>query len=192
MTEIRIFDDVLPNPTRYRDDALRAEYLSYDFGHCVFHGIAAGNGGVGGGLEWPPAAELLAWIRGTYPKLQPTLTFFRSSPLDQAEPNDIHTDIDMGDWTALLYLNPAPPAGDGTTFWTHRASGEVSSFIPHERSIEGRDRDAWCLRVQVDGRFNRVLMFPGQLFHSRSIHANYGAGESARLVQVVFGKGELV
>lgn len=181
MSEIRIFDDVLRDPARYREEALRAEYLSYDFGHCVFHGIARGG----------PSGELLAWIRGVQPKLEPTLTFFRKSPLDQAEPNDIHTDIDMGDWTALLYLNPDPPAGDGTNFWRHRASGAVSSAIPHERSIEGHDRDAWFLRENVAGKFNRVLMFPGQLFHSRAIHANYGAGESARLVQVVFGKGEL-
>lgn len=191
MNEIRIFDDVLRDPTRYREEALRAEYLTYDFGHCVFHGIAAGNGGFGGGLTWPPAAELLAWIRGTYPSLEPTLTFFRKSPLDQAEPNDIHTDIDMGDWTALLYLNPDPPAEDGTNFWTHRATGEISSAIAHERSIEGHNRDGWFLRERVAGKFNRVLMFPGVLFHSRAIYANYGAGESARLVQVVFGKGEL-
>lgn len=191
MNEIRIFDDVLRDPTRYREEALRAEYLSYDFGHCVFHGIAAGNGGIGGGLAWPPAAELLTWIRGFYPELEPTLTFFRRSPLNQAEPNDIHTDIDMGDWTALLYLNPEPPPGDGTSFWRHKATGTVSSVIPHERSVEGHDRSAWGLREWVGGKFNRVLMFPGQLFHSRAIHENYGRDESARLVQVVFGKGEL-
>lgn len=181
MNEIRIFDDVLLEPARYRDEALRAEYRSYDFGHCVFHGIATGG----------PSAELLAWIRGVYPELEPTLTFFRSSPLHQAEPNDIHTDVDMGDWTALLYLNPEPPAEDGTDFWTHKGTGADASAIAHERSIEGRDRESWILREHVASKFNRVLMFPGALFHSRAIHANYGAGESARLVQVVFGKGEL-
>lgn len=181
MNEIRIFDDVLLEPARYRAEALRAEYRSYDFGHCVFHGIATGE----------PSAHLLDFIRAVDPKLEPTLTFFRKSPLNQAEPNDIHTDVDMGDWTALLYLNPAPPAGDGTNFWTHKATGEISSAIPHERSIEGRDRDAWVLREHVAGKFNRVLVFPGVLFHSRAIHENYGSGENARLVQVVFGKGEL-
>jgi hypothetical protein len=182
MNEIRIFDNVFPQPESYRAAALRAEYRSYDFGHCVFHGIATGG----------PTVELLAFIRGIQPNLEPTLTFFRQSPLDQAEPNDIHTDVDMGSWTALLYLNPAPPKEDGTNFWTHKATGAISSAIAHERSIEGRDRDAWVLREHVAGKFNRVLMFPGALFHSRAIHANYGAGESARLVQVVFGKGELL
>lgn len=181
MNEIRIFDDVLASPGHYRNQALRAAFRTYAFGHCVFHGIAAEG----------PTGGLLDWIRGAYPELQPTLTFFRQSPLGQVEPNDIHTDVDMGDWTGLLYLNPAPPAEDGTDFWTHRATGTHASTIAHERSIEGRDREQWTLRQHVDGKFNRLLMFPGRLFHSRAIHENYGAGESARLVQVVFGKGEL-
>lgn len=182
MNVIRIFDDVLLEPERHREEALRAEYLSYDFGHCVFHGIATGG----------PTSKLLDFIHAVDSKLEPTLTFFRKSPLNQPEPNDIHTDVDMGDWTALLYLNPAPPKEDGTTFWTHKATGEISSAIPHERSIEGLDRDAWSLREHVAGRFNRVLMFHSVLFHSRSILENYGAHDSARLVQVVFGKGELL
>lgn len=180
MSEIRIFDDVLPDPERYRDEALTAEFRTYDFEHCSFHGIATAV---------PP--ELLAWIRERYPKLEPTLTFCRRSPLNQAEPNDIHTDVDMGDWTALLYLNPIRPAADGTDFWRHKATDTISSVIPHERSIEGHDREAWILRQHVGAKFNRVLMFSSELFHSRAIVANYGAGENARLVQVVFGKGEL-
>jgi hypothetical protein len=107
------------------------------------------------------------------------------------EPNDIHTDVDMGEWTGLLYLNPIPPEKDGTDFWRHRASGTIESAVPHERSIEGRDRDRWELELHVPAEFNRLLLFDSRLFHSRAIHENYGAGDSARLVQVVFGKGEL-
>ena len=75
-----------------------------------------------------------------FPAATPTLSFFRKSPAGQEEPHWIHTDVDMGDWTALLYLNPDPPAGDGTVFWTHLATGARESVIAHERSAEGSSR----------------------------------------------------
>jgi hypothetical protein len=192
MSTIRIFDHLLAKPGEYRAQALAQEFKTYDFGHCVFHGIAAGDPARECLIDWAPARPLVEWIRVVFPMLKPDLTFFRKSPLGQEEPNDIHTDIDMGDWTALLYLNPEPPEGDGTTFWTHRATQTGESTIPHERSVEGRDRAAWDMRRHVAGRYNRLLMFRSSLFHSRAILENYGAGDGARLVQVVFGKGEFV
>ncbi len=43
----------------------------------------------------------------------------------------------------------------------------------------------------MEARFNRLLLFVSDRFHSRSIHDNYGADEDARLVQVTFGTGDL-
>ncbi len=173
-----IIDNALRYPGDYRASALAQDFKSYDFGHCVFHGIALA----------PAATEVLDRLREHDQQLDPTLTFFRKSPLGQVEPHFIHTDVDMGDWSALLYLNPEPPAGDGTTFWRHLETGATESSIPHERSEEGRDPAKWAMRVHVAGLFNRLLLFPSSYFHSRAIHENWGAGDDARLVQVVFGK----
>jgi hypothetical protein len=180
MSGLRIFDNVIDNPEEYRREVLALEFKSYDFGHCVFHGIAIDG----------PCAQLWQWITAKFPQLKPTLTFFRKSPLGQVEPHFIHTDVDMGEWSALLYLNPERKEGDGTAFWKHE-SGAMESAIPHERSEEGRDPARWTMRQLVASRFNRLLMFPSSYFHSRAIHENWGEGDDARLVQVMFGTGVL-
>lgn len=178
---IRIIDNALSNPESYREKVLALDFKSYDFGHCVFHGIAVQG----------PSGELLQRIHEDLPDLKPTLTFFRKSPHGQVEPHFIHTDIDMGQWSAILYLNLIPKEGDGTCFWEHRETSAVESLVPHERSEDGRDPDNWVMRQRVDAKFNRLLMFPSSYFHSRSIHENWGDGNDARLIQVAFGTGAL-
>jgi len=178
---IHVLDDALPNIEAYRKKALELQFRSYEFEHCTFHGIAVGE----------LSAVLLKRITGLFPNLAPTLTFFRKSPEGQEEPHYIHTDVDMGQWSAILYLNENPPEGDGTSFWKYK-SGEIGSEVPHERSIEGKNPDDWELLLTVPARMNRLVMFPSSRFHSRAIHGNWGSGEDARLTQVAFGTGQLV
>ena len=177
ITPVTIIDGALTDPMGYRNLALSREFLTYEFPHCRFHGIAIVNALPG---------EILAQLPGGS-----DLAFFRKSPAGQVEPHFIHTDIDMGDWSALLYLNPEPPEGDGTDFWTHNETDEVESITPHLRSKEGLDPSKWTLREHVEAKFNRLLIFPSSYYHSRAIFDNYGSGDDARLAQVVFGKGAL-
>lgn len=186
MKEIRVLDGFLPDPLCYRAGALSGEFRSYEFPDeqgkpYYFHGIS-----IPAGLDLVPSK-----IRGMFPAAMPTLTFFRKSPDGQQEPHFIHTDVDMGDWSAILYLNPDPPAGDGTTFWTHKATGEIENPICHLRSKEGRSAEGWELREKVAAKFNRLLVFPSSYYHSRAIFDNWGEGEDARLTQVTFGKGDI-
>ena len=174
---IRVFDDFLPDPLAYREAALTTEFKSFYFPHCVFHGIS----------HLPINNILPIRLADLIPGLKPTLTFFRKSPLGQEEPNFIHTDIDMGEITGILYLNPNPPKDDGTVFWTH-SSGAIESRIPHERSEEGRVSGGWKPRQAVSAKFNRLLVFPSAYFHSRALYDNWGDGDSARLTQVVFSQ----
>lgn len=177
----RVFDDFLPDPESYRRDALALEFRSFDFPEATFHGIAI-----------PTRPDVVVRIIEIFPAAKPILTFFRQSPAGQPEPHFIHTDVDMGEWTALVYLNPAPPAGDGTVFWRHLGTGAIESAVPHERSAEGRTAQGWEPWRRVDARFNRLVMFPSTFFHSRAIFGNWGAGDEARLTQVVFGKGGIL
>ena len=71
----------------------------------------------------------------------------------------------MGDLTAILYLNENSPEEDGTTLY-------------HEGYIS-------CV---LKARFNRLVVFNSDLYHSRNIYDNYGYAEDARLIQVVFLK----
>lgn len=182
-----VFDDVLTDPAAYRAAVLRRPFQTVTFGpDLAFHGIQL--------AEDDPA--FVRWIGKEFPDLVPTLSFFRQSPAGQIEPNFVHTDRDMGDWTALLYLNPDPAAGDGTTFWRHLPTGAIAS---ESNDLEARlaeqaawhDVTQWALVAHVAAAFGRAVLFRSGLFHSRAIVENYGAGDDARLIQVVFGLGTL-
>lgn len=177
---VRVFDNFLPDPDA--SIALSGPFSSFHFENCTFHGIS---------LPEPDKDVLRNRIAELFPKLSSTLSFFRQSPEGQEEPHFIHTDIDMGDWTALMYLNRNPPRDDGTSFWEYSPSGEIGSTVPHERSEDGKTSDKWSLRGTIQAKFNRMIMFPSSYFHSRAIYDNWGNADNARLTQVVFGKGSI-
>lgn len=183
--QIIVIDDVLPDPLTYRAAALARSFRSIPMGPVTFHGIAE--------CDDP---SLPGWITGRFPSARPGLTFFRRSPAGQQEPNYIHTDRDMGDWTAILYLNPDPPADDGTAFLRHVETGANASTATSEAQFhhewrEWRDLAKWTRWHTVSAKFNRLLLFHAPLFHSRAIADNYGDESDARLIQLVFGVGTL-
>jgi RimJ/RimL family protein N-acetyltransferase len=182
---ITVIDDVLPDVDRYR-----ADILNHPFGdvrmspEVVFHGIA------------PVDDTLAQWIEQRFPQLKPQLSFARRSPEGQDEPNFIHTDRDMGEWTGIYYLTADPAPGDGTTFWRWRKTGAIGSHAVTEDEFfeewaAWRDREQWEPWRVVSAKPNRLVLFPAPYFHSRALEDNYGAAESetARLIQVVFGTG---
>lgn len=180
-----VYDDVLADPDAYRAAVLARPFADVVVGPDVFHGI-----------QLMEDETFPAWIVGQRPKLTPTLSFVRQSPIGQREPNYVHTDRGMGEWTAILYLNPRPATGDGTVFWRHRASGALGSDATDgtallEERQAWRDITQWEPIARVEAKFGRAVVFPAERFHSRAIAKNYGTGEDARLVQVVFGLGAL-
>jgi hypothetical protein len=177
MPDVRVFDGFLADPSAYRADAIAREFRTYEFPEATFHGIAL-----------PTPADVPEKLAALFPGIVPTLSFFRRSPAGQQEPHFIHTDADMGEWTALLYLNPDPPKDDGTVFWRHVKTGALKSAIPHERSVEGRTPEGWHARRRVRAVFNRLVFFDSTFFHSRALFGNWGADADARLTQVVFGR----
>lgn len=90
--------------------------------------------------------------------------FVRQSPYGQLEPNYVHTDENMGDITCILYLNEYTPSSDGTTMY---------------------DKDGVVACI-VSSKFNRMIAFNSVTPHSRNIFENFGEGEKARLIQVIF------
>lgn len=177
---IWICEDVLKEPDAYRSAALRGEFRTFHFEKCSFHGIQ----------PCPRRNHMEAFIASRYPSITPTLSFFRRSPQGQKEPHFIHSDVDMGDYSAVLYLNPSPPKGDGTDFWANRFN-QVSSDVPHEFSKEGEKPGAWRRYFHVAAKFNRMVLFQSNRFHSRSIFDNWGDENEARLTQVTFFDGRL-
>lgn len=183
---VLVLDDVLPDPIAYRDAALAQTFQDVCIGPATFKGIA-----------FAPETALGTIIAASGPGLLPTLSFFRQSPEGQVEPNYIHTDLDMGEWTAILYLTLDPPDEDGTAFWRWTKTGAVASTSgatskANQREwLAWRDRAQWACWARVPARFNRLVMFPAAYFHSRAMPDNYGRGAEARLTQVLFGTGRL-
>jgi hypothetical protein len=101
-----------------------------------------------------------------FPGYYVNYNFVRRSPLWQSEPNYIHTDEMMGDITCILYLNEQHPYDDGTIIYDEN-DNRVMMF---------------------HSRFNRMMTFNSEVKHSRSIYENFGDGDNARLIQVVFLK----
>lgn len=186
MTAIAVHDDVLPDVARYVALTRAQPFSDLETSPgVVFHGLAA-----------PVDDTLPQWIRARYPMLTPTRSVVRQSPAGQPEPNFVHTDRDMGEWTAIAYLTADPPEGDGTTFWRARATGAIQSTADpgvamFAEWIAWADGAAWEPWHTVPARPNRLVLFPAAYYHSRAIPENYGAGDTARLIQLVFGTGAL-
>lgn len=94
------------------------------------------------------------------------LSFARMSPLGQKEPNFIHKDDMHGDYTAILYLNKTYPSGYGTTLY------------------DENDNEILVCKA----KYNSLYIFPSSVKHSRNTLQNFGEGDDARLVQVMFFK----
>ncbi len=182
--DVHVYDNVLSDPTAYRELALAHAFQTFEVGGVEWHGFSACE-----------PSGFTDWLIEMRPDLTATLSLLRQSPEGQEEPHFIHTDLSMGDWTAILYLTPDPKDGDGTDFWRHRWSGVTESHAKSATAMVQEaqawsDREQWSLRQHVSSRFNRVVLFPAKYFHSRSLRENYGHDETARLTQIVFCKNK--
>lgn len=182
---IQIHDDVLPSAEAYRARALSGRFQTVEDGVVQFRGIQ-------------PCADptLPMWLKTHYPSLDPIVSFFRQSPLGQEEPHYLHDDRSMGTVTAIYYLTIDPPEGDGTLFWRNTRTGATTATAttPAEMQAEAVswfDLEQWDVASHVAAKFNRLVLFPADLVHSRAIPENFGEGAEARLIQVVFCTGAL-
>lgn len=178
---VQVVDGVLADPMAYREAALRGTFEDVPDAGIVFHGISRDT----------PSDEMCAFISRGFPGLLPMLTFLRQSPLGQSEPHVVHSDLSMGLWSAILYLTPNPAPGDGTAFWQRRSDGARGTVAATSGDYVA-DGETWAEQANwhawyvVPAVFNRMVMFPSRLYHSRA-RENYGVGDDARLIQVAFG-----
>lgn len=172
------YDNAFEDPDAVRAAILAVPVQSVPAGGQVFHGIRM--------LPRSVSLSLGAVLQAVAPTAPPTLTFARSSPAGQVEPNDVHSDAEMAVLTAILYLNPDPAPGDGTIFWRRKATGSARGAWDADCQADSHDRDAWEPWRTVEAKYNRLLLFRSDYFHSRALVGNYGTGDNARLVIVAF------
>lgn len=174
---IRIYDNFLFYADRVRTRALEAKFKTVEPAPgVIFRGIAD----VDKNNDW--FANNVQQVLGVDIKVN--YSFFRKSPVGQVEPAYIHSDSDMGHFTAILYLNYEHPEDDGTKFWKSKLTG---SCIEQTPALPSPDLKDWQLIKHVPMLFNRAIIFDSRLYHSRSKPENFGTNDdSARLIQTIF------
>ena len=93
----------------------------------------------------------------------------------------IHADY-YNDWAAVCYLTPDAPHTSGTGLYRHKASGEYQRT---DSDHEGNDYTKWDLIDVVGNRYNRLVIYQGNLFHA-SLNYFGDCGANGRLFQTFF------
>ena len=110
-----------------------------------------------------------------------------------------HTDRrDLCRYAAVVYLNPRPPAGAGTSFYRLRyangALGGNACPAPHDNLVQALrvarlPPGAWAEEARVENAFNRILLYKASLVHSATRYFGESADEK-RLTVAFFWMGE--
>lgn len=177
--DIRVIDNFHPDPGAIRAAGLAADYI-----------------------DWPaPDGEVYkrVWI-GEIPGLRDCIEAhmgpvemlamgFRLNFAGEMPNAAIHSDLGWGTHALVLYLCDGP---GGTAFWRHKATGHESVEFGQQDVLDSVKADwntpsAWEPRRLVELKFNRGLIYPGSLFHSRFPFEAFGTGaDDGRLIAVAF------
>lgn len=74
----------------------------------------------------------------------------------------IHSDH-FNMWAGVCYLTPEAPYTSGTGLFRHKNSGE---FRRIETDHEGYDYTKWDLFDRIGNKYNRLILYRGDLFHA--------------------------
>ena len=204
--ELVIIDDFVSDPHAYREWALSLDYLDRSHSAVNYPGIQTKPhlgeemmrricDAMGRDIKW-------AW---------PDHGSFRLSFADSKAKSDIHIDEDSGRpiYAGVLYLSLPEYCQGGTAFWRHRETGwdkapsadearkspygTLREFqrrrISNDANVSFSDlkqgRGDWDLVLEVPMRFNRLILYRSDYFHS--ISEVFGdSKQNARLVQLFF------
>ena len=115
--------------------------------------------------------------------------FMRRCPKGVDSPNKVHSDISMGLYTCMVYIND-PVDGSGTSLVKHRESGithnpELEEFV--DIVIEDRNNDeSWEVLEMIEMVPNRAFIFRADALHRAEPIGGFGEGKEARVVLTCF------
>jgi hypothetical protein len=153
---VSIYDDVIKDVDAYVSDIYSNEFEDISDGVDTFNNIQIRDN----------TDEFSKFVLFLFNEYEIFLNFVRKSPLNQLEPNFIHSDEMIGDITCVLYLNKERPEDDGTT-------------------IYNKDHTP---KLRIYSMYNRMVCFNSGELHSRNIFENFGTEDTSRLIQVIFLK----
>lgn len=192
-SKIGVFDNFLENPDNVRQSALNS-----GFGAWKPNKGLVGSSNYEGMNFWGDHATCLQALSkklGCY--LFPNSMFFRITN-ETTESAYVHSDRMMGDVTAIVYLSKHDKDESGTGFYRHRERKilEMPTFDVlqddkqlQDEMVKGSD-EVWEQMHFVNGKYNRCVIFPAPLFHSRVPKHGIGKDtEGGRMVWVTHLRG---
>lgn len=117
---------------------------------------------------------------------------FRLNYAGELPNQSIHTDTGWGTHAMTLCLDPHAPAGNGTAFWTHTATG-LDRLRPNDYDAmfavadDANHPDAFERTGFEEAKYNRATIYRSELLHSRYPFTAYGSTPAdGRLTLVAF------
>jgi tetratricopeptide (TPR) repeat protein len=204
--ELVVLDDVLPDALEYRERALALPYRAAAAAQVNFPGSQTAGGFASQDLCQRVADALGRDLKWGWPDHGA----FRVSPASATARSDVHADHDddRPAYAGVLYLSLPQHCRGGTSFWRHRATGwtrvpdpasgrasrwgSTTAFMRSLRDGQERPfatlaaaRSDWELLLTVPMRFNRLIVYRSDHFHS--IAELFGETPAdSRLVQLLF------
>ena len=193
MKTAHVIDNFLSNPEEERSRALAAEYKTVDHNGLSYPGISL--------VDAPEDLERNQKILGVE-KPKATESFYRQYLPGQEQSTFIHSDVEIGTFSGVLFLNPPELCKGGLAFWRHRMTGLESHPSPEqcaqfglidgdpffsEVHRQGLEERYWEMIDYVPMEFNRLVLFFSPRFHSRYPKDPIGENvETARLIKTYF------
>lgn len=166
-----VVDHFCDDPERVRASVYAAGFGTWrpnkgEVGSSVYEGMGF----------WGDHALMLRALTRSVGAVVPNSMFFRVTN-EGMERAYIHSDRECGAHTCVAYLSEHDTTS-GTAFFRHKRTGltEMPSFQEMKESglldelradMVSRDPDKWEQLDFVRGQYNRALIFPAPLFHSR-------------------------
>ncbi len=94
--------------------------------------------------------------------------------------------VDGCSYAGLLYLSKPEDCAGGTTIYRHKATGDEIYDKAHKQLYDFKDAAQWEIISEVEMVYNRLVMYPGQLFHAITPVFFGDSIDNARLTQNVF------
>lgn len=186
--QILVLDNFLDDPDTMRQSAIESGFGTWRpnkgaIGPESFEGVNFyGNHATG--------------VRALSKRLQriiyPNKFFFRVTTKDTEEAV-VHSDIFTGDLTCILYLSKQE--GSATEFYRHKPTdtyalpplqkfyGDKDLFAQMKADCSHRSKNVWEKINSVEGHYNRAVIFPSPVFHSRYPYTGFGHGvEDGRMI----------
>lgn len=191
-----VIDDFHPTPVAISKVAQGLNYGPQEWKGHTYNGIGLGYSPEG-------AYGYLGAIFGC--PVKPKLEYFRLGTKSEPTTTYIHADSICAKYAAVWYLSEAPKdVIAGTAFWRHKESGltalptrealaeklggddKVDPFVAG-LNTDGNDESKWDLVGLVGQKFNRIAIYPTNLFHSRYPKDAWGEGVAdGRIVWTTF------